>query len=521
MAAFYSYLPRVTTSTTTMISFLLGLLICVLQDCQCTIVAAQEQTIVGFWTTPGELSTIPATGCGWDHIVQAAQDADPTVATIEDQDSNTNVQILAAAIVWARTQDITFRTKVTDAIATLVASGQPLESTTLAWAREVGAYVIAADLIGYRDDSFDDWLLNVSQTWKGLDDRTLLEMFYKRPNNWGSHAFASLAAIYAYSNNTVKLDEIRSYWVQSIVGPKPLDLTYGSDVSWHPDINDLRLINPLGSSKNGFDIDGIIPDDMRRGGAFSTTPASTGYPWEFLQGQVVAARIMERMGMPIWDVGDDAIARAVFALQVRLDADFGGWAATGDDEWLLPFIDDAYQTNYSTEYDICDDRVYKHGKNAGWPWVILGDGKEMSSTPTILTTATISPSSSPTVSCDDDPLFTFQLFNGQTRTCKWLTKNERKSQNRISRYCKKENVQTGCQATCDACFKMASSMPTQGPSAVICYDDPSFLFQLDNGKVRKCPWLTRNQSKTQQRISNYCPRNIVQSGCPDTCNSCP
>jgi hypothetical protein len=417
-----------------------------------TVTASGES--VGFWTTAEELSTIPTSGCGWDHIIEAANTADPMLATVENQDSNTNVQILAAAIVFARTQNDAFRTKVVQAIENLVANGQPLQSSTLPWAREVGAYVIAADLVGYRDDSFDNWLLDITDNWRGSDDRTLLEMFYKRPNNWGSHAFASLAAIYSYSNNMVKLEEIRDYWVQCIVGPKPSDLAYGSDLSWHYDLNDLRMINPLGSNKDGLNIDGIIPDDMRRGGFFSTTPASTGYPWEFLQGQIVAARILERMGMPIWNVGDNAIARAVYALQIRLDSEFGGWAASGDDEWLLPFVDDAYQTDYSSDYDICNDRIYKHGKNAGWPLVLLGDGN---------TQNTNSPSIAPTaVLCQDDPNFSFQLDNGLTKQCTWLTQNERRARKRISKYCTRTNVQIGCEATCGTCFEITN--PSAAPS---------------------------------------------------------
>lgn len=477
---------------------------------------------VGFWTTAEELSTIPTTGCGWDHIVEAADSADPMAASVENQDSNTNVQIMAAAIVFARTQNNTFRTKVVQAIENLVANGQPLQSSTLAWAREVGAYVIAADIVGYRDDGFDEWLLNLTDNWRGSDNRTLLEMFYKRPNNWGSHAFASLAAIYSYSGNTAKLDEIRSYWIKCITGPKPDDLTYGSDLTWHNDINDLRMINPLDSVKDGLNIDGIIPDDMRRGNSFSTTPASTGYPWEFLQGQIVAARILERMDMPIWNVGDNAIARAVYALQVRLDTEFGGWAASGDDEWLLPFIDEAYQTDYSADYDICNDRIYKHGKNAGWPLVLLGDGKTMSSS---------SPSISPTavsVVCEDDPSFSFRLFNGQTKKCGWLTKNENRAKKRISKYCKKVDVRIGCEATCGTCFEATnpSAAPAISPTNN-CSDDPNFSFQLDNENIQDCSWFTNNTSKITNRRLKYClgdgiyvTKDDVTNACPKACGLC-
>ncbi|OGC02362.1 hypothetical protein A2V82_12400, partial [candidate division KSB1 bacterium RBG_16_48_16] len=48
-------------------------------------------------------------------------------------------------------------------------------------------------------------------------------------------------------------------------------------------------------------IDGVIPDDMRRGGSFQFPPASTGYPWEGLQGVVAQAEILSRAGYDTWN----------------------------------------------------------------------------------------------------------------------------------------------------------------------------------------------------------------------------
>jgi hypothetical protein len=95
--------------------------------------------------------------------------------------------------------------------------------------------------------------------------------------------------------------------------------------------NNLRLINPKGALKQGLNIDGVIPDDMRRNGSFSNPPPkpSTSYHWETLQGIIMGARILERAGMPIWDVADSAIYRAGYILQVRWENDFSGWKADG------------------------------------------------------------------------------------------------------------------------------------------------------------------------------------------------
>jgi hypothetical protein len=110
---------------------------------------------------------------------------------------------------------------------------------------------------------------------------------------------------------------------------------------------------------NGVNVDGLIPDDMQRGGPFQVPPEVTNYPWEHMQGLVMAARILERRGLPIWNAGDDAIYRAAYAMQVRLESEYGGWKATADDLWMLPF-DAAYGPTGLTR---CSTTASGKGKN--------------------------------------------------------------------------------------------------------------------------------------------------------------
>ena len=330
--------------------------------------AHAEQT--GIWTSTGEVADIPMNNCAWYKLKRAADSAKPNSAMVSDQDSNNNVEILASAIVYCRTKKRIYKDKVISAIEKLVSKGKP-SMDTLAWSRETGAYVMAADLVDYRTAAFEDWCRKMAEVWVASDGRTMLRTFKERPNNWGAHAFASLSAIYAYLHDYNRLNEIRNFWIQAVIGPKPKETKYGSDLSWHVVQKQLRLINPINSYKNGMNIDGIIPDDMRRGGAFSNPPGYTWYPWEHLQGLVAAARILDRMGMSIWEVDNKAIYRAAYALQVRLGQNCEDWKADGDDEWLLPFLDEAYGTNWSSAYDPCSSRVYRNGKNAGWGWTTL------------------------------------------------------------------------------------------------------------------------------------------------------
>ncbi|MFC1481384.1 T9SS type A sorting domain-containing protein [Candidatus Neomarinimicrobiota bacterium] len=328
----------------------------------CSSVSAQ----LGIWTSAEELANKPMTGIPWEAVKTAADAVNPQSATVSDQDSNNNADILAAAIVYARTGDEAYKTKVVDACQRLV-NGEKPDDRTLAWARETGAYAMAADLVGYRTVEFETWLRNMAEVYVATDGRTLLYMFQLRPNNWGTQGFGSLCAIYAYLQDATRLNEVRDHWIQEVVGPKPDIVVYGEDKSWHVDSDDLRLINPKGAIKEGLNIDGIIPDDMRRGTSFKNPPDHTGYAWETLQGIISGARILERSGMPIWGIADSAIYRAGYAIQVRWENQFGSWKAEADDLWMLHFFDDAYGTNWA---DGQLERVWEHGKNAGWPYVV-------------------------------------------------------------------------------------------------------------------------------------------------------
>lgn len=318
---------------------------------------------IGLWTSAAELSGLPMSGPAWQAVLTGANQ-NTSKPKVSNQDDNTNVYVLAAAIVYARTGDVIYKDKVAQACETLAAKERP-GGRTLAWARETGAYVLAADLVGYRTTEFESWVRNMAEVYVASDGLTLLEMFKRRPNNWGSHAFGALCVIYRYLGDSLRLNEIRNYWIQSVLGPNP-GLFYGSDLSWHVDPNNPRLINPKGAIKSGMNIDGLIPDDMRRGASLREPPAHTDYPWEFLQGQIMAARILERAGLSIWAVGDSVLYRAAYALQVRLEEKYGDWAATDDDEWMLPFLDAAYGTKWSGQ----QSRLWQHGKNAGWGYVV-------------------------------------------------------------------------------------------------------------------------------------------------------
>jgi hypothetical protein len=113
-------------------------------------------------------------------------------------------------------------------------------------------------------------------------------------------------------------------------------------------------INPKGATRNGQNIDGVLPDDMRRGGPLRFPPGKTKYVWEALQGAIVQAEILYRAGYDTWEWEDRAILRAVEFLY-RI-----GWKAEGDDTWQIWLVNRRYGTSLPTS-----DKA-RPGKNMGW-----------------------------------------------------------------------------------------------------------------------------------------------------------
>ena len=69
-------------------------------------------------------------------------------ADLSDQNSEHDIHVLAAALAWARTGDERYRRKVAAGVADAIGTEQA--RSTLALARGLVSYVVAADLIDLR-----------------------------------------------------------------------------------------------------------------------------------------------------------------------------------------------------------------------------------------------------------------------------------------------------------------------------------------------------------------------------------
>jgi len=307
----------------------------------------------GLWISQAEIAALPMSGAAWDRLKRQA-DADAGIPNVRDQNQMNNVYVLAKALVYARTGVERYRDQVR--WQCMRAVDTEAGGRTLALGRELAAYVIAADLVGLEpgeDERFRGWLRTcLTENLSGL---TLRSTHEKRPNNWGTHAGASRAAVAVYLGDNTELERTAKVF-RGWLGDRAVyaGFEYG-DLAWQADPARPVGINASRTTKLGYSIDGVLPDDERRSGAFVWPPPKENYVYEALQGALVQAVILSRAGYDVWNWSDRALLRAYQWLYVQ-----AAFPATGDDTWQLPLIDRYYHTSYWR-----GDAV-SSGKNMGW-----------------------------------------------------------------------------------------------------------------------------------------------------------
>jgi hypothetical protein len=232
-----------------------------------------------------------------------------------------------------------------DTITMLKASvGTEYPGNALALARGLGSLVLAADLVGWRDPAWMAWVDDL-RTWVNPDlGYTLVYVHEKRPNNWGTHAGASRVAAALYLGDTADLARAATVF-RGYLGDRAsyAAFKYGEDLSWQADSAAPVGINPKGATLGGMIVDGILPDDMRRGGSRPTVgDAGQSYTWEALQGILLQAELLSRHGYAAWEWSDRAILRAFQRINVL------GYPAVGDDRWQPWLVNRRYGTAYPT-----------------------------------------------------------------------------------------------------------------------------------------------------------------------------
>jgi hypothetical protein len=315
----------------------------------------------GIWLSAAELAALPTSGSAWNNLVSAAQ-RNTSQPNIKDQNDRTDVDVLAKALVYARTGDNRYRNEVIASIMAAIGSEGDSTSSILAVARNTMPYVIAADLVNLsansaEDQAFRAWLGSLRHVVFSGDggSHSLISCHEKRPNNFGTHCGASRIAIARYLGDTTDLNRAASVF-KGWLGDRSAYTGFSfGDLAWQCDASKPVGINPAGCTKNGHSIDGVLPDDQRRSGGFTWPPPKENYVWEALQGATVQAQLLHRAGYPAWQWQNQALLRALTWLHSQAN-----FPAEGDDLWQPWLVNRAYATSFPASSPTAP------GKGMGW-----------------------------------------------------------------------------------------------------------------------------------------------------------
>jgi len=315
------------------------------------------------WIDRDRLMGLPARGPAWDRLLAEASAA-YLRPDLSDQDDLADTRTLAKALVGTRLARAGLINDVRSALREVTYGGSDRDASTLSLGRALTAYVISADLIDLAaiDRSLDaDFRRKLDLLRRTTyQERSLVSTHEDRPNNWGTHAGAARVAIALYLGDAADLTAAAAVH-RGWLGERSsyARFQFGS-LAWQADEARPVGINRRGATRAGVDLDGALPEEMRRGGPLARQPNHTGYPWEALQGATVTTELLARNGYPdAWSWGDSALVRS-FAFLRRLDSAYGGWWASGDDRWNVWLVNSGSGSTYPTEAGV------GAGKNMGF-----------------------------------------------------------------------------------------------------------------------------------------------------------
>lgn len=306
------------------------------------------------WIDQERLKRLPVEGSAWRNIRRAAL-APIRAPNWGDQADSTNVTVLAKALVHARTGDPMMRETVIHACRLGIGSAD--RGSALSLGKQLMAYVLAADLVGLPESLDERFRAELRRLRAHVfpSGKTLQSTHRTRPNNWGTFAGATRLAIAAYLGDEAAFSDVARVF-KGWLGDR--DQYHGFDFknpAWQADPQRPVGINPSGSTRDGRSIDGVLPDDQRRGGGFQWPPPKENYVYSALQGALAQAVILHRAGYPVWQWEDRALLRAFQWLHQEAD-----YPAEGDDTWQPHII------NYYYDADFPARIPTRPGKNMGW-----------------------------------------------------------------------------------------------------------------------------------------------------------
>jgi hypothetical protein len=263
----------------------------------------------------GDIAGLPISGTPYS-VMKSVADGPLGAVDLEDQDSTTAAKTLAAALVYARTGDEAYRSRVVAALEALPEA--PLSAArVLSVARQLAGFAMSADLVGYRDPGFVTWIGGMRTKYLGGHSRwtSVTQCSEDSPNNWGAWATASRAAISAYVGDNTDLARVAKVF-RGFLGDRRayagFQHTDDYDPTWAADPSSWTPINPGTTGKGGA----IVEDISRSAGSYPRADETgSTYSWETLGGAMLTARVLKDSGyVDVYAWADKALLRAALFL---------------------------------------------------------------------------------------------------------------------------------------------------------------------------------------------------------------
>lgn len=329
--------------------------------------SSTTQSTGSMWISSSELMSLPTSGIAWDKVRTTAYGSWGT-PDLKNQDNKHAIYTLAGALVYARTGDPSLRSKVRDGIITAKrtldeSSEWQTTNGVLATGRQLGAYVISADLINLKnydtsaDNEFRNWLTAIRSTNIGTHSRWK-SITYTCENvaaNWGAFACASRIAASIYLGDAADVNRSASI-IRALLGERKyypanapgqngyFQHTVDYQSSWACNEPIWTGVNPP-CVKSGANIDSVLVEDASRGGGCCVVQGSgISYSWETLQGLFVSAELLYHTGSygNPYSWSNQALKRAMDSIQRS------GWGITGPATYVPWMANARYNTNYPT-----------------------------------------------------------------------------------------------------------------------------------------------------------------------------
>ena len=306
------------------------------------------------WIRPSQVRDLPDSGPAWSQMLS---DANENLLAIDigDQGNQVDSYMMAAGLVYLKMKESRnpaaeyYRARVQQACLTAIGT-ENLAPDALGPSRQVCGVVIAANLIDWSDAAaearFRDWVDDV-RFMRFPDGRSITSTHEERPNNWGTHAGASRLACALYlgdKTTALRCAEVFAGWLGNRWMYTGFDW---GDKSWQADPNRPVGINPRGAMINGYNVDGVLPDDQRRAGPLLTDwSTKTAYTYEALQGALAQAVMLDLHNLNAWEWSDKAILRAFVWLQDVHLQPITDSVNGSDDRWQGHLINHIYGTSF-------------------------------------------------------------------------------------------------------------------------------------------------------------------------------